>query len=287
MNPAVLFRVGVVIVGFLIAASCHRLPVTSPQISTNKLIYLQGEKITVSFSGSSGHRKDFISLSPAGSPDIEAGMYAYIGRGVTQGTLVFDTPPPGKYEARGYYDYSQSGYQVYARSRLEVVPKVVETTPLEKEKTLLPRMSRLEKAYRNILCRQFKSNQEIQEGYSEHIREMQSSMIESLKNRSKFENVYSDVSDREIGGDTLIVEPDVSSIHIVGFWRRGFGPFHRSWIEVDLTFVDGNTREVLGTKRVTSENSPVGAFFSFGATDRSFPSDMGKVLAESIVSVMP
>ncbi len=54
-----------------------------------------------------------------------------------------------------------------------------------------------------------------------------------------------------------------------------------------MTFVDGNTKEDLGTKRVTSENSPVGAFFSFGATDRSLPSEMGKTLAESIVSVMP
>ncbi len=106
---------------FILASVCPNVSAKSPQISTDKGRYTQGEKIMVNFSGSSGHRKDWISLSLVGSPDNEAGHYNYIPQGLTQGTMTFDTPPPGKYEARGYYNYSRDGYLVYARCAFEVV----------------------------------------------------------------------------------------------------------------------------------------------------------------------
>lgn len=42
-------------------------------------------------------------------------------KGMRHGSLVFDTPLPGKYEVRAYYNYSQYGYRVSGRYAFSVV----------------------------------------------------------------------------------------------------------------------------------------------------------------------
>ena len=95
--------------------------IQAAEISTDKTTYVHGEKIKVTFSGSSGHDGNWISLSKADSPDKQAGDYDYIPKGLTQGTMTFETTAPGKYEARGYYNYARDGYVVSARCSFEVV----------------------------------------------------------------------------------------------------------------------------------------------------------------------
>jgi TolB-like protein len=87
----------------------------APQIKTDKDIHSSGEKINVNFFDSPGNPRDWICIVAAGSPDDDAGDYQYMPRGVVQGVLTFDSPPPGKYEARAYYNYSRNGYVVSAR----------------------------------------------------------------------------------------------------------------------------------------------------------------------------
>ncbi len=86
-----------------------------PRVATDKDRYHSGEKIQVHFSGAPGDGGDWICIVPAGSPDTDAGDYRYMPDGAPEGVLTFDAPPPGKYEARAYYDYRRSGYVVSAR----------------------------------------------------------------------------------------------------------------------------------------------------------------------------
>lgn len=105
-------------------------------LSTDKEIYNQGEMIRVNFSNSPGNEGDWICIVPAGSPDTEGGDYKYMPKGVAQGSLVFDPPSPGKYEARAYYNYSRNGYVVSGRYAFSVV-----STP-EGDAAMAARMAR-------------------------------------------------------------------------------------------------------------------------------------------------
>ncbi|MRR15540.1 MAG: zinc ribbon domain-containing protein [Deltaproteobacteria bacterium] len=83
-------------------------------IKTNQDTYRHGEKIKVHYYNAPGGSRDWICIVPAGSRDTEAGSFQYIPkRG--QGILVFDSPRPGKYEARAFYRYSSGQYKVTAR----------------------------------------------------------------------------------------------------------------------------------------------------------------------------
>ncbi len=84
-------------------------------VSADKDTYNYGEMINVNFSNAPGIDGDWICIVPAGSPDTEAGDYKYMPKGMSQGSLTFDAPNPGKYEARAYYNYSRKGYVVTAR----------------------------------------------------------------------------------------------------------------------------------------------------------------------------
>lgn len=87
----------------------------APLVSTDKDSYNYGEVIKVNFSNALGKESDWICIVPSGSPDTEAGDYKNMPKGLTEGVLIFNSPSPGKYELRAYYDYSHKGYVVSAR----------------------------------------------------------------------------------------------------------------------------------------------------------------------------
>jgi hypothetical protein len=91
-----------------------------PLIVTDKNIYNYGEQIRVHFYRAPGFSRDWICIVPEGSLDTEAGDYQYISRR-GQGILIFNSPGPGRYEARAYYGYSPGRYVVTARYRFTVV----------------------------------------------------------------------------------------------------------------------------------------------------------------------
>jgi len=109
------------IVLMLIAAGCpSAMADTAPLIKTDKENYNAGETVRVNFSNAPGNSRDWICIVAAGSADNDAGDYKYMPGGVSQGEMIFDAPPPGKYEARAYYNYSRNGYVVTARYSFSV-----------------------------------------------------------------------------------------------------------------------------------------------------------------------
>jgi len=108
----------------IVALCCPPCPAGgTPIVSTDKDIYSNGEKIGVNFSDSPGNNSDWICIVPAGTPDTEAGDYQYMPKGLNQGALTFDSPPPGKYEARAYYNYRRNGYVVSGRYGFSVADR--------------------------------------------------------------------------------------------------------------------------------------------------------------------
>jgi predicted transcriptional regulator len=128
------------IIFMVLAIICQPLvALSSSQVITDKDVYNYGESIKVNFSNAPGADQDWICIVPAGSPDTEGGDYQYIPKGGNQGVLTFDTPSPGKYEVRAYYNYETKGYFVSARHAFSVVS----SPDYEKAKSL--RMERLER----------------------------------------------------------------------------------------------------------------------------------------------
>lgn len=85
-----------------------------PLIETDRDIYNDGDEIRVHFYNAPGYSRDWICIVPAGSQNTEVGDYQYIPR-AERGILTFESPRPGRYEARAYYNYSPGRYVVSAR----------------------------------------------------------------------------------------------------------------------------------------------------------------------------
>jgi hypothetical protein len=91
-----------------------------PRIQTDKDIYNYGEEIRVHFYNAPGYSSDWICIVPSGSGDTEAGDYKYIPEGVHEGVMIFQSPAPGEYEVRAYYNYSAFRYMVSARNHFTI-----------------------------------------------------------------------------------------------------------------------------------------------------------------------
>jgi hypothetical protein len=98
-------------------------------IQPDKDTYNYGEAITVHFYDAPGNYNDWICIVPVGSPDTDTGDWKYIPSGFRQGALIFDSPSPGQYEVRAYYNYSLNRYVVSDRYAFSVVNDFVEAPP--------------------------------------------------------------------------------------------------------------------------------------------------------------
>lgn len=84
-------------------------------VSADRKTYYPGETIRVYFSGAPGYNRDWICIVPSGAPDTDGGDYQYMPGGMSQGSLTFTAPGPGRYEVRAYYNYQANGYRVTSR----------------------------------------------------------------------------------------------------------------------------------------------------------------------------
>ena len=125
-----------IIILIMVAFFCQITAASAaPQVKTDKDSYNYGETIKVNFFNSPGNLQDWICIVPAGSPAIEAGDYKYMPQGLNQGILTFNSPSPGKYEVRAYYNYRQNGYVVSARYSFSVSNGSMQATTSESQKT--------------------------------------------------------------------------------------------------------------------------------------------------------
>jgi hypothetical protein len=58
-------------------------------------------------------------------------------------------------------------------------------------------------------------------------------------------------------------------------------------MNVKLSLVDSASGSTLRTETIFSSNNAWGAAYSFGASDRSLPTDMGQIVAEYLYTVVP
>ncbi len=143
--------------------------------------------------------------------------------------------------------------------------------------------------YQNIVVRDLSATPEIKKDYPEALNECQSALIGELANQKKFKSVALAAPGKKCPPKTLVVQTRVSEIHIVHgaarFWAGAFAG--SSYMNLDLKLMDAATGKVVREKEISSANNAWAAAWVGGSSDRTLPSDMGKIVAGYIGSIMP
>jgi hypothetical protein len=88
-------------------------------LRTARQTYAPNEGIVVEFSGFPGNKTDWITVVQASAATNSYAEWFYTA-GKKSGSLTFEGLPAGKYEARGYFNWSAGGYTVQARHSFTV-----------------------------------------------------------------------------------------------------------------------------------------------------------------------
>lgn len=158
---------------------------------------------------------------------------------------------------------------------------VPEENPFANEKQLAKR-------YANLVIDDFSATDEILRDYPSELKASRDAAVSALIQSAKYRSVGVSASAVE-SGPTLIVKTKVPQMRIVGFGARfwGGGFAGDSEMLMEMTFIDQQTGVEMGHKTLVSDVNIMGATWSFGATDRSLPTDMGVIMATYLQTVVP
>ncbi len=86
--------------------------------------------------------------------------------------------------------------------------------------------------------------------------------------------------------DTLVVDTTIESMRIVGgaarFWGGALAGSSHMTVLVDTHDASGTA---VGQRVVANDNNAMGAAWSFGASDRGLPGDMGLLVADAVIQI--
>jgi hypothetical protein len=148
--------------------------------------------------------------------------------------------------------------------------------------------AQLAKSYANLVIADFTATDEILRDYPDDLKASRDAAVTALAQGGKYRSVG--VSDSAVqNGPTLIVKTNVPQMRIVGFNARFWGGAFagNSEMLLEMTFIDQQTGMEMGHKTLSSNVNVMGATWSFGASDRSLPTDMGMIMAAYLQTVVP
>jgi hypothetical protein len=112
----------------------------------------------------------------------------------------------------------------------------------------------------------------------------QQSTVDYLTQKHLFDNVAGDDSAGALG--TLVVDANVEDLRIVGgaarFWAGAWAG--KSHMTVKVVARDGANGAIVREQLIESDNNAYGAAWSYGASDRGLPTDMGPVVADFVIN---
>lgn len=147
----------------------------------------------------------------------------------------------------------------------------------------------LEKRYDVILFQKFEVDPQIEVDYPGAVADCEKNAISELRSKNLFSKVEREDAGMLHAPQTLLVKPKVESLRIVSgaarFWGGAFAG--ASDMVVRLKMTDAASGIIVHEKVLSTANNPFAAAWVFGNSDRSLPSDMGKIISEHIASIMP
>ena len=147
----------------------------------------------------------------------------------------------------------------------------------------------LEKRYDVILFQKFIADPTVETDYPGAVGECEKNAISELQTI----NVFRKVSKAEEGAmydqQTLLVQPKLLTLRIVTgaarFWAGALAGMSNMIVEIKM--IDAASGKIVHEKVLSTANNPFAAAWTMGSSDRTLPGDMGKIISEYIVSIMP
>ncbi len=147
----------------------------------------------------------------------------------------------------------------------------------------------LTQKYANIIVYDFETTPEIIKDYPDAARECQINVITDLQIKNVYNSVAPHKPGATYGAGTLLVKANIKELRLVSTGARIWGGAFAgsSYINMDVIFVDAGTNQEVRKKEMNSATNAWAAAWTSGSSDRSLTADMGKIIAEYIVSVVP
>jgi hypothetical protein len=153
---------------------------------------------------------------------------------------------------------------------------------------LIPMRTPLEVKFDNIIFRSFESTDQFAKDYPYASENCKASIIAQLQSKKTYKNVTDDVS-QNFPGKSVFVDLKVVDMRIAGtqarFWGGAFAG--NSYMDVLLELRDADSEVVVHKKVLSTTNNALAAAWTFGASDRSLPSDLGTLMGEYIFRIVP
>jgi hypothetical protein len=146
----------------------------------------------------------------------------------------------------------------------------------------------LDNKYSRIVFEKFEVDSKIEADYPGAVAECEHSAVAAVKEKNLFQSVEQGTPGGNRAG-LLQVKTRVTSLRIVSgaarFWGGAFAG--SSDMTLEMTLIDGVTGREVRRKTLSTANNPWGAAWTFGGSDRSLPSDLGKMVGEYLSGIQP
>jgi hypothetical protein len=146
----------------------------------------------------------------------------------------------------------------------------------------------LSKHYSHIVVAEFTATPQIMKDYREALDDSLKNLVWSLENNKAFKSVARSKSGMKYPRGSLLVQTTVSDMRLVSnaarIWGGAFAG--KSYMNLDVKLIDATTQSVVREKHLSSSNNAWAAAWVGGSSDRSLPSDMGKIVAAYIDSIL-
>jgi hypothetical protein len=147
----------------------------------------------------------------------------------------------------------------------------------------------LDKKYTVVRLFDTEIDPKIAADYPTAVAEYESSLLFELRSKNRFREVEKNAQPVKGKQSALYVKSKVTGMRIVSgsarfWWGAAAGT---SDMIIDLKLIDSKSGSVVKEATLSSANNPFGAVFAGGSSDRSLPTDVGKIVATYILAVVP
>jgi len=146
----------------------------------------------------------------------------------------------------------------------------------------------LTKKYDKIVFQKFEYDPKIEADYPGAVAECENSALTAVKSKKIFNSIAKGTAGAKKTG-VLLVRTKVTNLRIVSSTARMWGGAFAgsSDMSMEMKLIDASTGQVVREKQLSTANNPWGAAWTAGSSDKTLPSDLGKMVAEYIAAIQP
>ena len=147
----------------------------------------------------------------------------------------------------------------------------------------------LSKKYNGVVVFDFEMTPQVKQDYPDAARECQVNVITALQMQNAFSSVAPHRPGAAYADGTLLIKAQIKDMRLVSTGARIWGGAFAgsSYMNLDVSFIDAGSNKEVRKKEMSSATNAWAAAWTSGSSDRSLPADMGRIIADYIMAVIP